>query len=182
MEIINNIIFLYIPTIYLLYSMGNMTFVFGEFQEKIHTVPKTLIYVGLKMIAILTLQVFIWSYSFGTFHIKYYIYLQYPLTFYILLELYLTNKLLKNYLNYIDKYSERIIGRLCNKEFNIIIEKITKRLIKCFKHTIYVLKGIIALLFLILIIYFQTNYSIFIFGILIIVLFTFVINLSILKN
>jgi len=118
-----------IPTLFILYAIGHIVFVIGEFKGNTNMIPTVLLLLLFKKVAILILLHQMYDYVFGTHDIIEINYLMYIFSLYIVFESILTNKILRN--------SDKFQVKLKNFDLNFIKDQtINKALRKNDVHVI----------------------------------------------
>lgn len=91
---------IYLPTIFMLYSLGNIVFVMGEFKENFSKVPRLLIMMFTKLVLLSSMLLFSLHYNFDNcMQISIEIPL-FVLGIYMIFELFITNKIIHNFSKY----------------------------------------------------------------------------------
>lgn len=165
----------FLPTFLMLYSLGNIVFVMGEFKEKFSKIPRLLLMMFTKLVVLLTVLLFSLHYHFDDVNVPD---IKIPLFLsgiYTCFELYITNKIVHSF----SKYG---ICRFSSKEKFKRYTKFTTQNIFKFEKVLFVFVSVLLLVTiltsLIVSIFF---YSTLILSILILLILLFYMKICILK-
>lgn len=177
---------IYLPTVVILFSFGNIVFSIGEFKKNLDKIPRILLMMLGKYISTTSILLHIYHYVFTE-------YLAYGMEVtlivagnYMVFELLSSNKLITHY----TKFSECVLPENSNTKreqqrklshFDSFVKKITSRIFSCNK-LLYIWTTLSAMIFgIFILIELLTNFSVFSTTLIILFVITMYVKLIIFK-
>lgn len=177
---------IYLPTVVILFSFGNIVFSIGEFKKNLNKIPRILVMMLSKYISITSILLHIYHYVFTE-------YLVYGMEAtlmvagnYMVFEMLSSNKLITHY----TKFSECVLPENLNtrqeqqrklSHFDSFVKKVTSKIFSCNK-LLYIWTTLSAMIFgIFILIELATNFSVFSTTLIILFIITMYVKLIIFK-